>query len=57
MEIQLRSALANGELTREQLPEIPIFLTQYIGYPRTVKVNEVVKKILAEPAKPPRAKK
>ena len=50
MEIQLKSALKKGELTREQLLEIPIFLTQYIGYPRNVPVNAAVRKVLAETA-------
>jgi 4-carboxymuconolactone decarboxylase len=57
MEIQLRAALAKGELTREQLPEIPIFLTQYIGYPRTVKVNEAVRRVLAATAPKGKQKK
>ncbi len=32
--IQVRAALANGELTPEQLREVLIHLTQYVGYPR-----------------------
>ncbi|MFN8625925.1 MAG: carboxymuconolactone decarboxylase family protein [Candidatus Binatia bacterium] len=51
IEIQLKAALAKGELQREQLREIPVILTQYIGYPRTVPVMYAVEKVLAETAK------
>jgi 4-carboxymuconolactone decarboxylase len=51
LEVQLNSALDNGELELDQLREIPIILTQYIGYPRTVPVMFAVEKILAERAK------
>lgn len=50
IEIQLKSALERGELTRDQLREIPIILTQYIGYPRTVPVMQTVEKVLADTA-------
>jgi len=50
IEIQLRAALEKRELEREQLREIPIILTQYIGYPRTVPVMQTVEKILADTA-------
>jgi 4-carboxymuconolactone decarboxylase len=50
IEIQLRAALANGELQRDQLREIPLILTQYIGYPRTVPVMMTVERLLAETA-------
>jgi 4-carboxymuconolactone decarboxylase len=49
IDTQLRAALEKGELTRDQLREIPLILTQYIGYPRTVPVMMVVEKILATP--------
>jgi 4-carboxymuconolactone decarboxylase len=50
IEIQLKSALNLGELERDQLREIPLILTQYIGYPRTVPVMYAVEKILRETA-------
>jgi 4-carboxymuconolactone decarboxylase len=37
--IQARSALKRGELTRAQLEEIVLFLTQYVGYPRASKMR------------------
>ncbi len=33
--IQVRSALKNGELTKEQVHESLVMLAQYAGYPRT----------------------
>jgi len=48
IEIQMRAALGRGELTREQLREIPLLLTQYVGYPRTVPVMHTIEKILAD---------
>jgi len=50
LEIQLKSALEKGELQRDQLREIPIILTQYIGYPKTVPVMFAVEKVLAATA-------
>ena len=50
IEIQLKAALKKGELQRDQLREIPIILTQYIGYPRTVSVMFAVEKVLAATA-------
>jgi len=48
IEIQLRAALDNGELERDQLREIALILTQYIGYPRAIPVMQTVEKILAD---------
>jgi 4-carboxymuconolactone decarboxylase len=47
LEIQFKSAIEKGELKAEQLREIPLLLTQYIGYPRTVPVMYTVEKVLA----------
>jgi 4-carboxymuconolactone decarboxylase len=47
-EIQMRAAVEKGELKREQLREIPVLLTQYIGYPRTVPLMYAVERILAD---------
>lgn len=37
--IQARSAMKRGELTFEQLEEVVLFLTQYIGYPKASKMR------------------
>jgi 4-carboxymuconolactone decarboxylase len=46
-ELQIDAALGNGELTEDQLREIAIFLTHYIGWPRGTKVNTAVEKVIA----------
>ena len=46
--IQMRSALANGELTPEQCREVIVHLAQYAGYPRVAGLVRVVEEILAE---------
>lgn len=48
IDIQVRAALARGELTRDQLREIPVILTQYVGYPRTVPVMMAIEAILKD---------
>lgn len=46
--IQVRSALANGELTPEQCREVVIHLAQYAGYPRVASLAGLVERIVAE---------
>jgi 4-carboxymuconolactone decarboxylase len=49
--IQARSALKRGELTRAQLEEVVLFLTQYIGYPRASKMRLALMGLFAQPDK------
>jgi len=49
-EIQLRAALANGELTAEQAEEILVFIVNYVGYPRASSLQGVLRKVLSEAA-------
>jgi 4-carboxymuconolactone decarboxylase len=44
-EVQVNAALANGELTEDELKEMAIFLTQYVGFPRGSGLNGVVGKV------------
>ena len=44
-EIQANAALANGELTVEELKEIAVFLTHYLGFPLGSKLDGVVSKV------------
>ena len=44
-EIQANAALANGELTEEELKEMAIFLTHYLGFPLGSKLDGVVTKV------------
>jgi 4-carboxymuconolactone decarboxylase len=44
-EIQANAALANGEMTEEELKEMAIFLTHYLGFPLGSKLDGVVTKV------------
>lgn len=44
-EIQANAALNNGELTEEELKEMAIFLTHYLGFPLGSKLDGVVTKV------------
>jgi 4-carboxymuconolactone decarboxylase len=44
-EIQVNAALANGELTEDELKEMAIFLTHYLGFPLGSKLDGVVTKV------------
>jgi 4-carboxymuconolactone decarboxylase len=45
-EIQAASALSNEELTEEQLREVALFLTYYVGWPLGTRINGVVDKVI-----------
>jgi 4-carboxymuconolactone decarboxylase len=47
-EVQVNAALANGELTEDELKEMAIFLTHYVGFPRGAGLNGVVGKVAAK---------
>jgi len=47
-EVQLRAALANGELTPDQAREILVFMVNYVGYPRASGFQQVLARVLAE---------
>ena len=47
-EVQVNAALANEELTEDELKEMAIFLTQYVGFPRGSGLNGVVGKVAAK---------
>lgn len=44
-EIQVNAALNNGELTEDELKEMAIFLTHYLGFPLGSKLDGVVTKV------------
>ncbi|CAN3130896.1 carboxymuconolactone decarboxylase family protein [Mycobacterium sp. smrl_JER01] len=44
-EIQTNAALANDELTVEELKEMAVFLTHYLGFPLGSKLDGVVAKV------------
>jgi 4-carboxymuconolactone decarboxylase len=47
-DIQVRAALGNGELDADQLREIGLFLTHYVGWPLGTKFAMRIDKILGE---------
>lgn len=47
-EVQVNAALLNEELTEDELKEMAIFLTQYVGFPLGSGLNGVVTKVAAK---------
>jgi 4-carboxymuconolactone decarboxylase len=50
-EVQVNAAIENGELTEDELKEIAIFLTHYVGFPLGSGFNGVVQRVAAKRAK------
>lgn len=50
-EIQINAALQNGELTAEELREMAVFITHYVGFPLGSTFNSVIEKVIAKRAK------
>jgi 4-carboxymuconolactone decarboxylase len=47
-EVQVSAALANEELTEEELKEMAIFLTHYVGFPLGSGLNGVVGRVVGK---------
>ena len=47
-EIQANAALANGEITEDELKEMAIFLTHYLGFPLGSKLDGAVTKVVGQ---------
>ncbi|MCX4093692.1 carboxymuconolactone decarboxylase family protein [Nocardia sp. alder85J] len=47
-EIQIGAALNNEELTGEQLHEIAVFLSHYVGWPAGTKLENIAGKVTAQ---------
>lgn len=45
-EIQINAALHNGEITAEELKEVSVFLTHYLGFPLGSKLDGAVSKVV-----------
>ncbi|MFV9632207.1 carboxymuconolactone decarboxylase family protein [Mycobacterium neumannii] len=45
-EIQANAALANGEMTENELKEVAVFLTHYLGFPLGSKLDGAVSKVI-----------
>ena len=48
MEVQINAILQNEEMTREELREMAIFLTHYVGFPLGSKVDGAIKRVMAK---------
>jgi 4-carboxymuconolactone decarboxylase len=48
LEVQVNAILQNGEMTREELREMAIFLTHYVGFPLGAKLDGVIKRVTAK---------
>jgi 4-carboxymuconolactone decarboxylase len=48
MEVQVNAILQNGELTREELREMSIFLTHYVGFPLGSRLDGAIKRVTAK---------
>ncbi|HET9877442.1 MAG TPA: carboxymuconolactone decarboxylase family protein [Mycobacterium sp.] len=48
LEVQVNAVLQNAELTREELREMAIFLTHYVGFPLGSKLDGVIKRVAAK---------
>jgi 4-carboxymuconolactone decarboxylase len=47
-EVQVNAALQNGELTEDELREVAIFLTHYVGFPLGSGLNGVIQRVSAK---------
>ena len=47
LEVQFSSALRNGELTEDQVREVVVHLTHYIGWPLATGCNEAAERVIA----------
>lgn len=54
-EVQVNAALANEELTEDELKEMSIFLTHYVGFPLASGLNGVVGRVAAKRKKAAKA--
>ena len=46
-EIQIRAALAKGELSIEQVEEIRVFMVNYVGHPRIANFSAAMARAIA----------
>ena len=50
LELQFDSALRRDELTADQLREVVVHLTHYIGWPHSVEMNQTAEQVIARRA-------
>jgi 4-carboxymuconolactone decarboxylase len=47
LDVQFQSALDNGELDEDQVREVVIHLTHYVGWPLATGVSEAAERVIA----------
>ena len=47
LDVQFQSALANGELDEDQVRELVIHLTHYVGWPLATGISEAAERVIA----------
>lgn len=47
-EIQVNAALHNGEMTEDELREMAVFITHYVGFPLGSGLNGVIERVIAK---------
>jgi 4-carboxymuconolactone decarboxylase len=47
-EIQVNAALHNAEMTEDELREMAIFITHYVGFPLGSTFNNVIEKVISK---------
>jgi 4-carboxymuconolactone decarboxylase len=45
LEVQVNAVLANGELTEDELNEMAVFITHYVGFPLGSRLNGVISRV------------
>jgi 4-carboxymuconolactone decarboxylase len=48
LEVQINAILANGELTVDELKEMSIFITHYVGFPLGSKLDGAIHRVVAK---------
>jgi 4-carboxymuconolactone decarboxylase len=48
LEVQINAILTNGELTVEELKEMSIFITHYVGFPLGSKLDGAIHRVVAK---------
>ncbi len=48
LEVQVNAVLQNGELTEDELREMAVFLTHYVGFPLGSRLNGVIERVTAK---------
>ncbi|WP_156166239.1 carboxymuconolactone decarboxylase family protein [Mycobacterium haemophilum] len=48
LEVQVNAVLHNGELTLDELRELAVFITHYVGFPLGSRLNSAVERVAAK---------